>query len=159
MPGSPPWYRSHLQDLIAMVRTHGMPHFFLTLTSDEVRSAWTLLPAHLVCCKLVRSCVGAHWCVHLARYRSCAGRSTRISTTLPASCIRICLGVTAQPSVPNSFTNGCKPSCAIICMARSRCWGVCNTMLCAMNCRYAPQLQHDAFPYACSAAAFVLIRC
>lgn len=36
LPGSASWFRSHLQDLMHMVREWGMPSFFLTLTSDEV---------------------------------------------------------------------------------------------------------------------------
>ena len=35
---TPRWHRSHLQDLLAMVKQFGMPHFFFTLTADETNS-------------------------------------------------------------------------------------------------------------------------
>jgi hypothetical protein len=33
--GSSHWYRAQLYNLLAMVDTYGLPHIFLTLTSDE----------------------------------------------------------------------------------------------------------------------------
>ena len=36
--GTPRWHKSHLQDLLAMVKKFGMPHFFLTLTTGETSS-------------------------------------------------------------------------------------------------------------------------
>jgi hypothetical protein len=36
VPGSPRYHREALEDLLALVHAHGMPDFFLTLTSDEV---------------------------------------------------------------------------------------------------------------------------
>ena len=35
---TPRWHKSHLQDLMSMVKKLGMPHFFLTLTADETIS-------------------------------------------------------------------------------------------------------------------------
>jgi hypothetical protein len=34
--GSPAYYRERLAELLAMVKVHGMPTLFLTLTADEV---------------------------------------------------------------------------------------------------------------------------
>ena len=36
--GTPRWHKSHLQDLLALVKKFGMPHFFLTLTTDKISS-------------------------------------------------------------------------------------------------------------------------
>ena len=36
--GIPRWRKSHLQDLLAMVKKFGMPYFFLTLTTNETSS-------------------------------------------------------------------------------------------------------------------------
>ena len=36
--GTPRWHKSQLQNLLAMVEKFGMPHFFLTLTTDETSS-------------------------------------------------------------------------------------------------------------------------
>lgn len=38
LPGTPRWHQQHLQDLLKMVDAWGMPHLFLTLTSDEMSS-------------------------------------------------------------------------------------------------------------------------
>lgn len=38
VPGTPAYFRKKLLDLLTIVDTHGMPHFFLTLTCDEVSS-------------------------------------------------------------------------------------------------------------------------
>lgn len=35
VPGSAAYYKNALQDLLAMVKEFGMPHFFLTLTMDD----------------------------------------------------------------------------------------------------------------------------
>lgn len=41
VPNSPRAYREYLRDVITMVNNRGMPHFFLTLTCDEVsESRW-----------------------------------------------------------------------------------------------------------------------
>ncbi|MCO5604327.1 hypothetical protein L7F22_058492 [Adiantum nelumboides] len=41
MPGTPPWHRKNLKDLIAMVDMWGLPYFFLTFTTDEVsKTCW-----------------------------------------------------------------------------------------------------------------------
>ncbi len=36
--GSPTWHRSQLQNLLTMVEKFGMPHFFKTLTTNEMTS-------------------------------------------------------------------------------------------------------------------------
>jgi hypothetical protein len=38
LKGSPRWHKSHFEDLLAMVAKFGMPHFFLTFTSNQMSS-------------------------------------------------------------------------------------------------------------------------
>jgi hypothetical protein len=38
LKGSPSWHKSHLQDLLTMVATFGMPLFILTFTSNQMSS-------------------------------------------------------------------------------------------------------------------------
>jgi hypothetical protein len=37
--GSPSWHRKMFNDLVAMVKHFGMPHFFLTLTAADKATA------------------------------------------------------------------------------------------------------------------------
>jgi hypothetical protein len=39
MVGSPNWFRDQLSDLLAMVNSHGMPSFFLTLTAGDKKTS------------------------------------------------------------------------------------------------------------------------
>eukprot|EP00951_Prasinocladus_malaysianus_P000169 scaffold1283_cov18-Prasinocladus_malaysianus.AAC.1 len=56
LPGSPLWHKRHLDDLLAAVDYHGMPHLFVTLTSDEFTS--TRWPAYDTLSNLLRAIDG-----------------------------------------------------------------------------------------------------
>ena len=68
--GSPRWHAKGLNDVMAMVDAHGMPHRFLTLTADEASAS-----AHALCVLAIK---GADVYIRLYCNRLCSGCRLRL---------------------------------------------------------------------------------